>query len=194
MRSRRLACLFLGIWIGAGLLMAWARWTNTSSVDRLLSRPAASLVVQLKALDRQEATLVLRHLTAEQNRFWLENWGALELLVGALFFFFLLFGTRQGKAGLALALLMLLIVAGQRLVLTPEIVGRGRVLDFAVAVSRRDKVPLDVLGYAYVLADLVKYGIGLILAGVLIWPHGRSLDTGQQLHMVDKTDHGHVNR
>jgi len=194
MRSRRLACLLLGLWLGAGLLMAWVEAENRRSVDRLLAQPTPGLLLQFKVVQRQPATQLLRYLAAEQDRFWLETWETIQLFLGALFFFFLLFATKQGKFSLALALLMLLIVAAQRFGLTPEIVSRGRVADFAASLSRRDRVQSQVLEYAYLMTDLAKYTLGLILGGLLIWPHGRSVDAGQEIYQVDKANHRHINR
>jgi hypothetical protein len=96
---------------------------------------------------------------------------------------------------LTLALLMALIAFGQRLVLIPEILSRGRAMDFLAQIPVRQQTQLNVLHYAYSLSEAVKGGLGLILAGILIWRKGgRSLNARQEVQMVDKADHRHVNR
>jgi hypothetical protein len=195
MRARRIACLLLGLWMGAGLLMAWVALENSRSVDRVLARGDPAVLLQFKTMDRTQATLLLRHVASEQGSYLRETWETTQLFLAAFLFFFLLFGTDQGKFSLALGLALFLIVASQRLGLTPEIVARIRALDFGAVVSRRDQLQLHVLEYAYNLSELVKGVVGLVLAGMLIWPRGgRSLDAGEKFHVVDKADHRHINR
>jgi hypothetical protein len=195
MSSRRMACLLLGLWLGAGVLMTWVATQDLGSADRLAAHPGLAAAVQLKSLGVNQTLPLLRYLAAEQTRNNLETWGTLQLLVGSFFFFFLLFGTNLGKFSLALALLMALIAFGQRLFLIPEILSHGRALDFLAQVPPFQRTQLNVLHYAYSLAEAVKGGLGLILAGTLIWrTGGRSLHAGQEFQMVDKADHRHVNR
>ena len=195
MSSRRMACLLLGLWLGAGLLMAWVATQDLGSADRLTAHPDLAVAVQLKSLGANQTLPLLRYLAAEQTRDNLETWGTVQLFVGSFFFFFLLFGTNQGKFSLAVALLMVLIAFGQRLFLIPEILSRGRALDFLAQIPVHQRTQLDVLHYAYSLTEVVKGGLGLILAGILIWrTGGRSLNARQEVQLVDKADHGHVNR
>jgi hypothetical protein len=175
--------------------MAWVATQDLRSADRMAAHPDLAAAIQLKSLGANQTLPLLRYLAAEQTRTNLETWGTVQLFVGSFVFFFLLFGTNQGKFSLAVALVMTLIAFGQRLVLIPEILGRGRALDFLAHVSRRDQTQLDVLQYAYGLSEIVKVGFGLLLAAILIWrTGGRSLDSVQEVQVVDKADHRHVNR
>lgn len=191
-----MACLLLGLWMGAGVLMAWVATRDLGSADRLAAHPDLAAALQLKSLGANQTLPLLRYLAAEQTRNNLETWGTVQLFVGFFFFFFLLFGTNQGKLSLALALTMALIAFGQRMVLIPEILSRGRAMDFLThAISLHQKMQLDVLHYAYSMAEAAKGGLGLILAGILIWrTGGRSLNAWQEVQLVDKADHRHVNR
>src|ERR1039458_2831628 len=114
MRSRRIACLLLGLWMGAGLWMLWVAADNSASADRLLLAPNASAAAYLKTLGRAQLSPLAHYLAADQNRALFEKWGVVQIVLGGLFFFFLLFGTRLGKLPLVVALLMLLIVVGER--------------------------------------------------------------------------------
>ncbi len=195
MTSRRMACLLLGLWMGAGVLMAWVATQNLRSVDRLAAHPDLAAALQLKSLGANQTLPLLRYLASEQTRNNLQTWGSVQLFVSSFFFFFLLFGTNQGKFSLALALLMALIAFSQRLFLIPEILSRGRAIDFVAQAPVYQQTQLDVLHYAYSLTEVVKGGLGLLLAGILIWrTGGRSLNAGQEVQMVDKADHRHVNR
>ena len=195
MSSRRMACLLLGLWLGAGVLMAWVATQDLGSADRLTAHPDLAAALQLKSPGANQARPLLHYLAAEQTRNNLQTWGSVQLFVGSFFFFFLLFGTNQGKVSLALALLMALIAFGQRLFLIPEILSRGRAMDFMAQIPANQQTQLGVMHYAYSLTEVVKGGLGLILAGILIWRTGvQSLNAGQEVQMVDKADHRHVNR
>lgn len=195
MSTRRMACLLLGLWLGAGVLMAWVAIQDLHSADRLAAHPDLVAALQLKSLGSSQTLPLLRYLAAEQTRTNLESWGSLQLLVGSFFFFFLLFGTNQGKFSLALALLMALTAFGQRLFLIPEILSRGRAVDFLAQIPPYQQTQLEVLHYAYSVTEAVKVALGLILAAILIWrTDGRSLNARHEVQMVDKADHRHVNR
>ena len=52
MGSRRIACLLLGLWMGAALWMLWVSSNNAAAADRLLLAPSASAAAYLKTLGR----------------------------------------------------------------------------------------------------------------------------------------------
>src|SRR5450755_3153501 len=126
MHSRRFACLLLGIWLAGGAFLQWISTENYRGVDRLLDAPNPVASLQFHTLGLVASRLLLRYQVAEQTRFYFESWETLQLMLGTFFFFFLLFGTREDKFSLLMALLMLLAVAVQRFYLTPEIHAFGR--------------------------------------------------------------------
>src|SRR5438132_8052076 len=130
MHYRRIASFLLGLWLGGGLLMAWVATENFRSVDRLLAAPSPAAAIQIQALGREGARSLLRYQVSEQNRWYFEIWESSQLILGAGFFSFLLFGSSEGKFSLLLLLLMFLIVAIQRLFMTPELTSLGRSFDF----------------------------------------------------------------
>jgi hypothetical protein len=195
MRSRRIACLLLGLWLGAGLWMQFVAAENAAAADSLLTRPSAAAADYLKTLGRTPIGPLAHYLAAEQNRALFETWGTVQIALAAGFFFFLLFGTRQGKIPLALALLLFLIAVGQRTVITPYIATVGRVMDFAADPSHRARAAREVLNYGYTLSELVKWLLAAGVAGSLIWQRGgRSNDSRHQVDMVDKANYRHIDR
>jgi hypothetical protein len=137
MHTRRLACFFIGMWLGGSVLMGW---------------------------------MVLRYPASGQNRSALETWGMAQIAIGLGFFFFLLFGTREGKFALGMALLMVLVVVLQRW-------------------------PFSLLHAGYAGLEAGKLALGVALAAKLAFSRGgRSGDFRKQLDMVDKRDYGHVDR
>ncbi|MGA9627318.1 MAG: hypothetical protein WBL65_28500 [Bryobacteraceae bacterium] len=195
MNSRRLACFLLGLWMGGALLMAWVAAASFSSVDRLLDRPHAVATLQFKALGRADARLLLRYQVAEQNRWYLEKWESVQIAMGALFLFFVLFATKENKVVLFLILSMIATVVVQHILLTPAVISLGRMIDFLPPdAPSRVRTQFSVLHGFYWGVELVKWVLGLALAARLISHRsGRSGNARQEFNLVDKANHRHVN-
>ena len=176
--------------------MAWVTAESFSSVDRLLARPHAVATLQFKALGRADARLLLRYQVAEQNRWNFETWEAAQIVMGALFFFYVLFATKENKFALFLILSMIAGVVVQRSMLTPAMISLGRLIDFAApdALSG-ERTQFWVLDSWYWGVELVKWVLGLALCTRLIAQRNRrrSGDARQQFDVVDKANHRHVN-
>ncbi|MGA2269378.1 MAG: hypothetical protein ABSH44_12985 [Bryobacteraceae bacterium] len=195
MNSRRLACFLLGIWLGAALLMAWIAAGSSGSVDRLLARPHPVASAQFKALGPANARLLLGYQISEQNRWYLENWEVAQVIAGVLFFFFVLFATRENKFSLFLVLLMIAAVLVQRVMLTPQMISLGRMIDFIPPdAPSGERVQFWVLHSWYFGVELGKWILGLALAVRLIsHRRGRLGDAWHEIDVVDKANHRHVN-
>jgi len=149
----------------------------------------------MKTLGRSQLLPLAHYLASEQNRALFEVWGVVQIVLGALFFFFLLFGTRLGKFPLVVALLMLLIVIGERVAITPGMEMVGRVTDFNLDPSHRARMARDVLNYGYSMAEWAKFLLGAVAGVVLIWQESRrSLHSRNQVDLIDKADYRHINR
>ena len=196
MYSRRFACFIVGIWLAGGLFLFWSGRESARAADVTLSEPNPNVTARIKPLGREDVRLLLHHAAAQQFRMETQTWETAQLLLGISFFFFLLFGTREGKLPLALALLMVAILVAQKFVLTPEISGLGRITDFLPAAAHSpDRTRLTVLSGAYSAFEFVKWGAQIALCAVLIgsrrWLSG---DAGQKFNLVDKADHRHIYR
>ena len=196
MHSRRLACFVLGLWVAGGFFMAWVASENFGSVDRLLAQPDPAATLRIKFLGKDEARLLLRYAASEQNRFYFETWETVQVALGAVFFFFLLFGTNEGKIPICLALLLMVLLLAQRFVFTPELKTTGKLLDFANPLTMAgERSRFRVLHTCYIAIEIGKWLIQLVLAAVLITRRrSRSGNSRQKVNMVDKTDNRHINR
>ncbi|HUB82521.1 MAG TPA: hypothetical protein VMB03_27175 [Bryobacteraceae bacterium] len=195
MRSRRIACLLLGLWMGAGLWMLWVAADNTASASRLLLAPNAYAAEYLKTLGRAQLSPLTHYLAAEQNRSLFETWGVVQIVFGSLFFALLLFGTRLGKFPLAVALLMLLIVIGERAAIAPGMELVALHTDFNPSPSGRAQLANAAIDFGYKIAEWAKFSLGAVIAVVLIWQERRrSLDARKQVDLVNKTDYRHIDR
>jgi hypothetical protein len=195
MRSRRIACLMLGLWLGASLWMQWVVSENVKSAENLLLRPSADAAAYLKTVNTATVIPLAHYLAAEQNRALYDTWGMVQIVIGAGFFFFLLFGTRLGKVPIVLALVMLAVTVVERAVVIPEMNMVGRATDFAADPSHRIRLARAALDYGYAGAELVKWLLAAGVLSVIVFAHGRrSLDSRHQVDMVDKANYRHIDR
>ena len=174
--------------------MAWVAAESLSSVDRVLAQPHPVATAQFKALGRADARLLLRYQVSEQNRWYFENWETAQIIMGVLFFFFVLFATSENKFALSVVLVMIAGVLVQRFLLTPGMISLGRMIDFVPpnALSG-ERIQLWVLDSWYWGVELMKLVLGLVLAARLIARRSRrSGHARQQLNLVDKANHRHV--
>jgi hypothetical protein len=195
MHARRFACFILGLWLGGSLFMAWVATQNFREVDRLLSQASPEARLQLKTLGPNARTL-LRYQASEQNRWYFEMWETCQLILGSLFFLLMLFGSGESKYLLGGILLVILLVCLQRFFLTPEIVARGRVLDF-VRPDRDipERNQFWVLHTGYVGIEVVKWALLTLLAARMVFSRkrsGRSRDSRRDFNMVDKANYGRI--
>ena len=158
--------------------MAWVAAESLSSVDRLLARPQPVAMAQFKALGRVDARLLLRY----------------QVIMGGLFFFFVLFATSENKFALSVVLVMIAAVLVQRFLLTPGMTSLGRMIDFVPPdAPSGERTQFWVLHGWYWEMEVVKWALGLALAGRLIARRSRrSGYARQQINMVDKANHRHV--
>jgi hypothetical protein len=174
--------------------MAWVAAESLSSVDRLLARPQPVAMAQFKALGRADARLLLRYQVSEQNRRYFENWEWAQIIMGGLFFFFVLFATNENKFALSVILVMIAVVLVQRFLLTPGMISLGRMLDFVPpGAPSGERTQFWVLHSWYWGVEVVKWVLGLALAAWLIARRSRrSGHARQQINMVDKANYRHV--
>jgi hypothetical protein len=191
MLGRRFACFVLGIWLGCELLLGWVAMANAQSANRTLQAihaPPATLALGLGP--------TLRYQAAEQTRGLLEDWGWAQIALGGFLLLFLLLATDERQRSLALALFMLALSAGQRLLLTPEMAAWGRALDYAPAGAQIvERTSLLTIENIYLGMEALKWAAGLLLAGRLtLRTHGRSGRVRRQVDMVDEPNHGYIDR
>jgi hypothetical protein len=196
MHVRRLACFILGMWLAAGLAVAWLEREDFQALRTALAQPDPAVAGRVKVLGAQETFLLMGRLEWERRQRTTENWESVQLIIGVGFFLFLLLGTREGKLPLGMALLLVGMVVLERFLLTPEVLSLERVADFtpgrhASAESmRRLALSLTQEGF-----EIAIWTVQAALAAVMIVPrHRRSGDAGDQFYVVDKANNRHVNR
>ncbi len=195
MSARRFLAFLLGIWLGGSLLVSVAAIHNLESADLRLdsSPPAAAKLIE--SLGHDSARQLLRYHSSELNRVYFEHWGMAQLAIGVAVFGTLLFATREGKWLVVVAFVMLVIVAITRFILTPDLVNFGRQLDFATRqTGAAEYSRFYGIHRAYMVADAVKFGLGLILLGLLLRRSQRRRRPVRQFDVVNDADDRHIDR
>jgi hypothetical protein len=184
------------MWLAAGITVAWLERADFQTIQDVLSQPDPAVAERVKALGAHEAYLLMGHVASEQRQRTIRSWEDVQLVLGLGFFFFLLFGTREGKLPLAMALLLVGMVLLERFLLMPEALSLARIASFATGrAASAEAIRRMVLSSTHEGFEIVKWLVEAALAAVLVLRRNhRSGDAGDQFHMVDKSDYGHVNR
>jgi hypothetical protein len=90
--------------------------------------PVAEKII--KDYGAEQASLLLRHFAAEGNRYFLDRWEMVEILLGLLLIPSVYFAADRKLAPMILAALMLLLALFQYFAVAPELAFRGREADF----------------------------------------------------------------
>ena len=157
------------MWLAGSVCFDLTATQNFKSVERFLADPGVVAAQDIHTLGHAETRVLLRHLVAEQNRFYFEQWEWVELGIGLSLLLLLVFGSRPPKLPILLTLLMLSIVLGQRAGLTPQITRLGRLLDFIPPTTESaERSTFWILHGIYSGVELLKLALGLVIAGVLV--------------------------
>ena len=199
MHTRRLITFLVGAWLGGMALVGVIATENFRTSDRIVDMPLGGAKKVLDKIGRDSRALV-RHEASEMNRAMFETSEWAQIALGASIIALVIFSRRQSKervlATLVIAGLMLTIVLIQRFLLTPEMMGTGRLLDFGEAANvERERRIFGSLHIMYGAAEIVKGLIGLFYVGFLLKASGRpagSSRKSRQIDTIDDTDYSHV--
>jgi hypothetical protein len=152
MHFRRLACLLLGIWFGGAVAVA----IDASYGHRAL---APGSLEQINAMGQEGTREFLVYAAAEQTRSLRETWDSVQVGLGIALLFVLLFGSREGKFGLSLALALLVLALLDRFVLTPQLAALA-----ASGAGPADRTGFLMLEGGYMALEVAKWVAGMGLA------------------------------
>jgi hypothetical protein len=140
-------------------------------------------------LGRDEARTFLRHVAAEQNRYFFNLWEWVQLSLGVILFLTLFLAVTGKKGVLPLSLAMIIVVVILHWILTPEINRLGRIIDFVPAGEPSpERTRFWYYHSAYSWIEVFKIGLGLALLYRLLAKSRRS----RKVHAVDNAYDGGV--
>ncbi|HTX38672.1 MAG TPA: hypothetical protein VME43_26785 [Bryobacteraceae bacterium] len=177
--------------------MALIAAADTWQADHLVDLPSPEFAVESHLAGAPNARVLFHYQAEEEKRRNYEAWEMAQIVLGSLFFLFLLFGTDESKVAILAGLALLLLVLSQRFFLFPNIASLGRELDFlpaAVPSPSRGKLAA-LLGF-YGGVEIAKWSIQLFMAGRVIAGRRRPESEGfrNYVNPINKANYRHVNR
>ena len=148
--------------------MMWLSSATLSSVGRLLIAQPQKMQQIIFTLTEPEKKLLFFYAANELNRFFLSDWGIVQLVLGAVLLGILALA-RQAKWQIVLAASMLLCALASYFLLVPQLVSLGRDLDFAPAdqlgAQRRQFASIHLF---YSVLDIMKILLGVALTFLIL--------------------------
>jgi hypothetical protein len=161
--------MLLGIWLAGSILMTFIAADSTNTARRILRDHSAGAGIRIRSMGEDEARIMLGYPARQQARWWLEEWENVELVLGAAFFFFLLFGTREGKLVLFFTLGIYAVVLFQRFFTLPQMLYLGSQMDFVpVNVFVPERNELTAVQTAFTGLEIFKVLLQVALGVYLI--------------------------
>ena len=195
MHTRRLLCSILGMWLAANIIISVSASTNLRMADTTLASPDAPLAKIIKQWGYGTVRQVMRHEAGEVNRYLFAIWGWVSIFF-ALVVLGMLFSVKAGPAHFAAGGLALLMTLAMQFLLTPEIAGIGRMLDFVpdnAMMAERSRFASMHRVYA-VSQWLVMLPSAGLLAVYIRRNRSRRLSVKpvNQINAVDDADDAHI--
>jgi hypothetical protein len=197
MHPRRLTAFILGLWLAGGVVMALIATAASWQADHLIDHPSPTFALESHAIGAPNARVLFHYQAEEEKRSNYEIWEMAQIVLGSLFFLFLLFGTEESKGAVVGGLLLLLLVLAQRFYLNPNIAAIGRELDFLPSsVPSPQRARLAVLLSFYGGVEIAKWVILVLMTARVIAARRRPELEGfrNYVNPIDKSNYRHVNR
>jgi len=118
------------MWLGAATLVDLTAIQNFSAVDTFLPAPGSiNVAAHVVKAGSNSLRFIMRRNAAEENARIFEAWEWTQIGLAIAFFFLILFGERPPASALVIVPVILIILVLERLVISPNVVGLGRVVD-----------------------------------------------------------------
>lgn len=168
---------------------------NFQTVDRVLEAPAPPVAEYIQKLDGESARIFLRHLAAEQNRRYFDQWETVQLALGVALAVTLFFGVRANRLVMGACGLLLLLVIVQHWLLTPELVLTGKSIEF-ISPDEFSLERARFEGYhrLYSALEVLKMALAVGLSVRLLIYRSRRRHIREQIDPVHHADHRSVDR
>ncbi len=168
---------------------------NFAAVDDFLKAPRPGAAKPSQALEKSELRQLLHYQASELNRWYFENWERVQLGLGTLLILVLFFGAEGTAPLIATTALMLVLVATQRWLLTPEIARLGRAIAFLPANGAAvQQVRFWDFHAAYSITEVLKLVMGFFVSAKLLLRRRKSSKRVDEIDMIDDADDCHVDR
>lgn len=164
----------------------------------MVDNPPHEAAKWMEVLTKERTATLLRHYDAEVGRQMLEFWSYTDLLLIILLLISAVM-SKSSKPTLICAALLLLFGLVSTLLLTPQVVAMGRILDFrAVGVVTPEREQFTVFNRMLHSVGFLRLLIAAAMSAILFAraPRSRSVRSVRRddLDVIDYAYNGHINR
>jgi len=195
MHTRRLITFLIGAWFTLILTIAGVATTSSQVAQNVAKAPPGEAARALFVVGEPMTQAMFAYVASEINRTLFEFSGLAELgIVFTLAAILLL--TNYSRTATVLAGVMLLTAFASHLLLTPQVVSQGRILDFRpVEMMLADRARFANLQMLFGVLIAFRILTGVWIAGVLLYrgPNSRMRRRRGDVDAIDNTENSHVN-
>jgi hypothetical protein len=159
--------------------MQWFGSASFAAINVTLTPTSDNVRGQISFTGPERARQLLRYHTSEQNRMLFDQWGLVQIPIAILVLLLMLFATNGNKLVMVLSAAMLVSSGVLYWIIGPQASLASRAMAFTSADDNVLERPVFWGQHqAYVMLDLTKIGLGVLLALVALRgakPIGRSL-------------------
>lgn len=165
MRSRRIICFLLGIWVGVSALLTLASYQSFNTVETVLKEPPDQASRIFKTLGPSDALMLLRYTAGREHIGTFETWEDIQFAIGLLLMAMLfLEGATRMLSPVPLG--MILIVTFMHFKITPELGWLNHIYAFgSTTAESQTRAQFWRLHAVYGTLDVLKdvLGLGLVI-------------------------------
>ena len=163
MHHRRFFTFLVGLWLGGTLLIRWVEDQNFAMIGRVLTAQPQQMQQIIFTLTDIEKKNLFRYVASEMNRFYSGNWEWIQLGLGVILMVGIVLA-KEPRQYLIMAACMTLAVLACHFLLTPQLIGIGRMIDFLpLDQSLDERKRFASLGIFYLIVDILKFGAGVAM-------------------------------
>ncbi len=130
MFTRRVALFLLGIWVGCCLFVDALALQRNRVAGQILDNPTEQARININKAGPEVAGQLLRHLSGEEIRSWLNGWEQAQGVIALGMVVLLVFTEHRKPIAIGMCGAMALLTFMQHFMITPEWTYVGRELDF----------------------------------------------------------------
>jgi len=174
---RRAASWILGFWFGTSLFMIVVAMQNFRMADTLIANPSAGMRERFGQIGEPEVRLLLRHQASELNQLYFPAFEVAGIALAVAFAALAFTGLRAIRMMKPVAVMLLILIAAEHFILTPEIGRLGRLADFQVLESGTpEHHRFWTYHAAYSTVEVVKIALLALVSLRLLWGNPRKSD------------------
>ena len=198
MHTRRILTAILGAWLVGSGLISYIATSNFEQAASVLQAQDPKIRRMVQTLGEKDARHLLRHEASEMNRAYFVHWQRMQLLF-LILVIVILVRVRAKPPTLIAAGLLTLATLANYFAMTPQIIGLGRLLDFAAPEELLpERSRFGAMHQAYGIVELVKVAMATVLLFVYSWRTSKRRVSPKSLidevDEIEDADDRHVNR